>query len=68
MDDLIKALLIFKEYYNCPWPTRCDHDILYIVGIHKANVSEYDHAELEKLGFYWDDRIEQYYSTKYGSA
>ena len=70
MEDLIKALQIFLKYANPAYPTHCEHDVLTIVGINPASVSDEDKAELDKLGFYvseeWGEPTFQ--SFKFGSA
>ncbi len=54
MDDLIKALQIFRKYGNSRYPTNCSHDVLY-VDIDQSLVSPSDIVELEQLGFRIDD-------------
>ena len=39
MEDLIKALQILLKYGNPKYPTVCEHDILYIVGIDLEKIS-----------------------------
>jgi len=51
MDDLIKALQIFRKYGNPEYPTHCEHDVLTICGINPDDVSEEDKKDLEGLGF-----------------
>jgi len=68
MEDLIKALQIFLKYKNLTWPTHCEHDTLYIIGIEKDDVSEEDIVELDRLGFFWSDSEDVFISFKYGSA
>lgn len=51
MEDLIKALQIFAKYTNAKYPTKCEHDELYVNTVSPDEVSEEDKAELEKLGF-----------------
>lgn len=66
MDDLIKALQIFRKYGNPTYPTHCEHDELYIM-INPELVSFEDKLALEDLGF----RIahdETFVSTRFGSA
>jgi len=66
MDDLIKALQIFRKYGNPSYPTHCEHDVMYICGIEPSVVSEDDIKELKLLGF----RIgnDMFQSFKFGSA
>jgi hypothetical protein len=68
MEDLIKALQIFLKYGNPRNPTHCEHDVLYICGIETEKVTDEDKAELEKLGFFYDDDDEGFQSFRYGSA
>lgn len=58
------------QYGNPQYPTHCEHDILTIVGINPADVSEADRDELKKLGFFVGNEhgVEAFYSYKYGSA
>ena len=50
MDDLIKALKIFRKYRNDKWPTNCAHDTL-MVNVSCDDVSDEDIKELSDLGF-----------------
>lgn len=68
MENLIKALQIFLKYGNPAYPTHCEHDVLTIVGINPADVSDADKAELDELGFFVDDEEECFQSFRYGSA
>ncbi len=68
MEDLIKALQILLKYGNPNYPTHCEHDVMYIVGIDPEDVSEEDIAELERLGFNYGGENDGFYSHKYGSA
>ncbi len=68
MDDLIAALTIFAKYKKKQFPTMCEHDVLYVVGIRLEEISEDDRAELERLGFFWDSEVETWASSKFGSA
>lgn len=52
MDDLIKALQIFRKYGNPKFPTICEHDVMIICGISPEDVSPEDKEELDKLGFH----------------
>ena len=67
MKDLIKALQIFAKYKDEPWPTHCEHDVLYIVNISKDAMSTDDVAAVESLGFLWSDS-DGWISYKFGSA
>lgn len=68
MEDLIKALMIFKKYKNKKHPTCCEHNILVISGIEKEDVSDEDLKKLEKLDFFWSNRNEYFYSLRFGSC
>lgn len=68
MENLIKALQIFLKYKNGPYPTHCEHDVLYVVGIPYEDVSIEDREELELLGFTYDEDYELWLSYRYGSA
>jgi hypothetical protein len=68
MDDLIRALTIFLKYANVRWPTHCEHDELWIMGVDRADVSDEDHALLDVLGFQWDEADDSYKSFRFGSA
>ena len=68
MEDLIKALQILLKYGNPKYPTVCEHDILYIVGIDLEKISIEDITELENLGFIINIKEFEIYSYKFGSA
>lgn len=68
MDDLIKALQIFRKYGNPDYPTHCEHDQLTICGIDPDNVSDEDVSDLANLGFSIDEEEGYFYSFHYGSA
>lgn len=68
MEDLIKALKIFQKYANLDYPTHCEHDELWIMGVTQADVSDEDHSELLALGFFVDEEDNTYKSFLYGSA
>lgn len=68
MENLIRALQIFLKYGNPPYPTHCEHDVLCIVGIDQDDVSQEDHAELDKLGFFVSEEYDCYISFRFGSA
>lgn len=65
MDDLIKALTIFRKYGNPASPTHCEHDTLRVM-VDSAGVSAKDRVVLEALGFHADG--ESFYSFRFGSA
>lgn len=69
MDDLIKALTIFRKYMggDHSYPTACEHDTLY-VNCDPEKVSDEDKAILEGLGFFPDKDLEDCFcSFRYGS-
>ena len=68
MDDLIKALQIFRKYGNPENPVNCEYDELNICGINPNLVSPIDIQELEQLGFDVDETGECFYSFRFGSA
>lgn len=68
MKDLIEALSIFAKYRNEQWPTHCEHDVLYIMGVTKEEVSEDDRTRLDALGFRWSDSDSCWISFRFGSA
>ncbi len=68
MEDLIKALQILLKYGNPKYPTVCEHDILYIVGIDLKKINIEDINELENLGFNINIEESEIYSFKFGSA
>lgn len=69
MDDLIKALQIFRKYGNPRCPTHCEHDVLQ-VDIDPDKVSDDDKKTVESLGFYpgSGDREGTFYSYRFGSC
>ena len=68
LDDLIKALQIFRKYGNPEYPTHCEHDVLYIC-IDPSKMDIEDIGILEKLGFSIDDETDAgFYSFRFGSA
>ena len=68
MDDLIKALQIFRKYSNRKCPTCCFHYMLIVIGINPNIVSTEDKEELEKLGFFFSDEYEIFISFRFGSG
>jgi hypothetical protein len=50
MDDLIKALTIFKKYTDSACPTHCEHDELRVM-VSPDKVTEEDIKLLEELSF-----------------
>ena len=65
MDDLIKALTIFKKYTDSEYPTCCEHDILHVI-VNPDIVSLKDIEELETLGFIADE--DSFRSYRFGSC
>lgn len=70
METLIEALQIFLKYANPTYPTHCEHDVMYVVAVHKDEdkVSAEDLEKLDKLGFFWSDDEECFMSYRYGSS
>lgn len=70
MEDLVKALQIFLKYGNPRNPTCCDHDVLIIVDIDPANVSDEDKEALDQLGFFVTTEYGEptFHSFRFGSA
>ena len=66
MDDLIKALTIFRKYGNPDNPTHCEHDELWVC-IDSDLVSDEDKEELDKLGFF-ENSEGGFKSYRFGSA
>jgi len=56
------------KYRNEKYPTNRNHDVLYIMGINRNDVSKDDIIELERLGFDYDDDEDAFYSFRFGSA
>jgi hypothetical protein len=68
MQKLIEALTIFAKYQDREAPTCCEHDVLYIAGITRDEVSLEDRAKLDSLGFLWSDSEGCWLSFEFGSA
>jgi hypothetical protein len=68
MSKLIEALQIFLKYKDLLRPTHCEHDVLFVMGVTKEEVSADDAAALDALGFFWNDDDECWMSFQYGSA
>lgn len=66
MDDLIKALQIFRKYSDTRHPTHCEHDIMHI-NVEVDLVSSEDVEELDKLGFS-PDEFGTFKSYRFGSC
>lgn len=68
IDDLIKALTIFKKYLEeDASPTHCEHDELMVM-VTKKDLDQADVAELKTLGFRWNSDIGCWSSGRFGSA
>ena len=68
MDDLIKALTIFRKYGNPHYSTHCSHGRLTICGIDPEDVTVTDELELRELGFVVSESDEAFISFRFGSA
>ena len=70
MEQLIQALQILLKYGNPDYPTHCEHDVLYIIGIDPEVVSDEDKIKLDELGFFVSTESGDlvFQSFKYGSA
>ena len=69
MKDLIEALTIFAKYQpETRWPTHCEHDVLYIIGVTLDEVASDDAKRLDELGFMWSEHSESWQSFRFGSA
>ena len=74
MDDLIKALEIFKKYvtdkesYQFNYPFHCEHDVLIITAVEVDDVSGEDAEKLDSLGFHISEEHEAFASYKFGSS
>lgn len=65
MDDLIKALQIFRKYTDTDI-INCEHDTLHVC-VEFDTVSKEDQEELNKLGFFEDD-YGMFQSYRFGSC
>lgn len=68
MKDLIEALTIFAKYKDPYNPTHCEHDVLYVMEVTEAEVSDEDKKRLDELGFLWSKSEGVWLSFRYGSA
>ena len=80
MKKLIETLQILLKYGDPAYPTVCEHDVMYIVGIEPELISAEDKNKLLDLGFHVaiegetedgsDEPNEEskIYSYKYGSS
>lgn len=69
MNKLIEALQILGKYQEeTEWPTHCEHDVLYVMGVKENAPSEEDRARLKALGFIWMSGDDCWGSFRFGSA
>jgi len=68
MDELIEALQIFKKYKNEKYPTHCEHDVLWIMGVGQDEMSKEDTDKVNELGFIWSESYDSWISFRFGSA
>lgn len=70
MDDLIKALQIFRKYMTSDAyaPTHCEHDVFMVCCVPFDSVSAEDVIELDKLGFEWSNTYDCWTSSRFGSC
>ena len=69
MKDLIEALTILMKYSgDIYYPTICEHDVLYIVGVDPNEVTLEDTHRLNELSFSVDPDTGNFYSFRFGSA
>lgn len=68
MEELIEALTILRKYGNPKRPLQCEHDELWICGIHPNRVSAEDMDRLQRLGFFVSGDGHQFKSNVFGSA
>lgn len=76
MDQLIEALQIMARYGNVPFPTHCEHDVLYVYPkVAPAQFTAGDVDRLEELGFQVNreagETLEDatgFYSFRFGSC
>lgn len=66
MENLIKALQLFRKYGNPTCPTHCEHDELFIM-IDPELVSQEDLIALKELHFEPND-VDGFSSFWFGSA
>ncbi len=64
--DLIKALTIFRKYFDTKYPTNCVHDELQVC-VSSDVISEEDKNELEKLSF-TPNGYDGFSSSRFGSC
>ena len=68
--ELIEALQIFGRYATTTFsPTHCEHDVMYIMDVHRDQVTAAELERLDELGFFWcDEDVEGFRSYRFGSA
>lgn len=66
LDELLKALTIFRKYGNPDYPILCEHEELTVM-IDADKVSTEDCESLEELGFNKND-FDTFSSFRFGSA
>lgn len=67
MKKLIEALTIFSKYTDTPFPTHCEHDVLY-VNVQPEDVSDQDKVHLDELGFFPSSELDMFMSYRFGSC
>lgn len=71
MKDLIEALTILGKYQEegTEWPTHCEHDVLYVMGVTEDQPTAEEKARLAELDFLWMGKGEKCWgSFRFGSA
>lgn len=68
LSKLVEALQICLKYGDPPYPTHCEHDVLYVCGLRHDDFSKEDLAKMEELGFTPGGVGEGFESFRYGSA
>ena len=69
MDNLIRALRIFRKYANPQFPTHCEHDVLTVAVDPELVTDPNDLAQLSELGFDPDEENGAgFISTYFGSC
>lgn len=54
--DGLNILLKYEPDGDC----AAEHDVFYVGGGKPEDISEEDRAELEKLGWFWDDSLDSW--------
>lgn len=67
METLIQALRVLQKYGENPYPTRCEHDVLYLMMPIGALPTDEDIALMSNYHFEWDEEEERFFSYWYGS-